>query len=229
MGDKILVDTNILLYAYDPGEPVKQSQAAAVLNRLVTLRLGVLTPQVLAEFFVNAIRKLEPPLTVKQAYDRIENYLLSCVGGPGPDGADRAGGRARRSHLQDGLLGLANLGLGTTAPDSYHLYGGFQRWCRDRRGAFEDLEQETIARRQSEQLLKATLAAVPDMIFRLDREGRFLDFKPAKTFDPYLSPDQFLGKTAVEVLPAALARKTKESIARALDENTMVALEYQLP
>ena len=43
MGDKILVDTNILLYAYDPGEPVKQSQAAAVLNRLVTLRLGVLT------------------------------------------------------------------------------------------------------------------------------------------------------------------------------------------
>jgi len=31
----------------------------------------------LAEFFVNAIRKLEPPLTVKQAYDRIENYLLS--------------------------------------------------------------------------------------------------------------------------------------------------------
>ena len=77
MADKILVDTNILLYAYDPGEPVKQSQAAAVLDRLATLRLGVLTPQVLAEFFVNATRKIEPPLTVKQAYDRIQNYLLS--------------------------------------------------------------------------------------------------------------------------------------------------------
>lgn len=40
MADKILVDTNILLYAYDPGEPIKQSQAAAILDRLATLRLG---------------------------------------------------------------------------------------------------------------------------------------------------------------------------------------------
>ena len=77
MADKVLVDTNILLYAYDRGDPEKQSQAAAVLDRLVMLRLGVLTPQVLAEFFVNATRKIEPPLTTKQAYDRIENYLLS--------------------------------------------------------------------------------------------------------------------------------------------------------
>ena len=77
MADKILVDTNILLYAYDPGEPGKQPQAAAVLDRLATLRLGVLPPQVLAEFFVNVTRKVEPPLSVKQAYDRIQNYLLS--------------------------------------------------------------------------------------------------------------------------------------------------------
>jgi predicted nucleic acid-binding protein len=77
MVDKILVDTNILLYAYDRGEPVKQSKAATVLDYLATKRLGVLTPQVLAEFFVNATRKLEKPLTVAQAYDRIQNYLLS--------------------------------------------------------------------------------------------------------------------------------------------------------
>ena len=77
MADKILVDTNVLLYAYDQGEPVKQSQAAAVLDRLASMRLGVLTPQVLAEFFVHATRKLQRPLTVGQAYDRIQNYLLS--------------------------------------------------------------------------------------------------------------------------------------------------------
>jgi predicted nucleic acid-binding protein len=77
MADKILVDTNVLLYAYDQGEPVKQSQAAAVLDRLASMRLGVLTPQVLAEFFVNATRKLQRPLTVEEAYDRIQNYLLS--------------------------------------------------------------------------------------------------------------------------------------------------------
>jgi predicted nucleic acid-binding protein len=77
MADKILVDTNILLYAYDQGEPEKQSQAVAVLDYLATMRLGVLTPQVLGEFFVNATRKLEKPLTVEEVYDRIQNYLLS--------------------------------------------------------------------------------------------------------------------------------------------------------
>jgi len=77
MADKIMVDTNVLLYAYDRGEPVKQPQALAVLDNLTKLHLGILTPQVLAEFFVNATRKLEPPLTVEEAYERIENYLLA--------------------------------------------------------------------------------------------------------------------------------------------------------
>jgi predicted nucleic acid-binding protein len=77
MADRILVDTNILLYAYDRGEPVKQSQAAAVLDHLATLRRGVLTPQILGEFFVNVTRKIERSLTVTQAYERIQNYLLS--------------------------------------------------------------------------------------------------------------------------------------------------------
>jgi len=77
MADKIMVDTNVLLYAYDKSAPVKQPQAVAVLDHLVRQGLGVLTPQVLAEFFVNAIRKLEPPLNIEEAYERVQNYLLS--------------------------------------------------------------------------------------------------------------------------------------------------------
>jgi predicted nucleic acid-binding protein len=38
---------------------------------------GALTPQVLAEFFVNATKKLQPPLTIEEAHGRIHNYLLS--------------------------------------------------------------------------------------------------------------------------------------------------------
>jgi predicted nucleic acid-binding protein len=77
MADRILVDTNILLYAYDRGEPVKQPRSLEILDHLAKSRRGVLTPQVLAEFFINAIRKLEPPLTVQEAYDRIQNYMLA--------------------------------------------------------------------------------------------------------------------------------------------------------
>jgi len=77
MADRIMVDTNILLYAYDRGEPSKQPQALIVLDHLVVNGLGVLTSQVLAEFFVNATRRLKPPLTTEEAYGRIQNYLLS--------------------------------------------------------------------------------------------------------------------------------------------------------
>jgi len=77
MADRIMVDTNVLLYAYDHGEPVKQPRSLAVLDRLIMHGLGVLTSQVLAEFFVNATRKLRPPLTIEEAYDCIQNYLLS--------------------------------------------------------------------------------------------------------------------------------------------------------
>jgi len=77
MADRIMVETNVLLYAYDRGEPVKQPQALAVMDGLVDHDLGVLTSQVLAEFFVIATRKLKPPLTVGEAYDRIHNFLLS--------------------------------------------------------------------------------------------------------------------------------------------------------
>jgi predicted nucleic acid-binding protein len=77
MAARVLVDTNILLYAYDRSEPVKQPRALATLDLLVRGHMGVVTPQVLAEFFVNATHKLEPPLTTEEAYERIQNYLLA--------------------------------------------------------------------------------------------------------------------------------------------------------
>lgn len=77
MADRIMVDTNILLYAYDTAEPVRQPRALATLDVLVKRHMGVLTPQILAEFYVNATNKLEPPLTDEEAYERLQNYMLS--------------------------------------------------------------------------------------------------------------------------------------------------------
>jgi predicted nucleic acid-binding protein len=77
MAGRILIDTNILLYAYDRGQPAKQPLALTVLDQLVEHGLGALTSQVLAEFFVNATKKLQPPLSVEEAHGRIQNYLLS--------------------------------------------------------------------------------------------------------------------------------------------------------
>lgn len=74
---KIFVDTNILVYAYDRSQAQKQLAAMQILNQLAVSGTGVISTQVLAEFFVTIThkRKLPFPLSVAQAYERIQNYL----------------------------------------------------------------------------------------------------------------------------------------------------------
>jgi predicted nucleic acid-binding protein len=73
--DAILVDTNILVYAYDRSEPEKQRRALQVLDGLAHAGIGCLSAQVLSEFFVNVTRKIAAPLSVAQAIERIEHYV----------------------------------------------------------------------------------------------------------------------------------------------------------
>jgi len=77
MGDKVFVDTNIIVYAYDRSEPKKQRQGLEVLNRLAMTGSAVISTQVLAEFFVVVTQKLKAPLKVDEAYERVKNYLQS--------------------------------------------------------------------------------------------------------------------------------------------------------
>lgn len=68
------VDTNILLYAHDRRAGKKQAAAAQLLAGLWETRTGILSPQVLQEFLVNAIRKLKAPLALPQARDVVRTY-----------------------------------------------------------------------------------------------------------------------------------------------------------
>ncbi len=77
MSGSVLVDTNVLAYAYDRSEPEKQERALEVLDSLGTRETGVISTQVLAEFFVAVTRKIATPLSVPEAYERVENYLRS--------------------------------------------------------------------------------------------------------------------------------------------------------
>lgn len=72
-----LVDTNILVYAYDATEGFKRDRAQLVLRRLGTAGRGALTPQILGEFFVTALRKAEPKLSAAQLQLSVTNYARS--------------------------------------------------------------------------------------------------------------------------------------------------------
>lgn len=67
----ILIDTNLLVYLYDPNSPEKQKRAELVLDHLQRLGTGCLSAQNLAEFVSAATRKLDPPLTPAQAYEQV--------------------------------------------------------------------------------------------------------------------------------------------------------------
>ena len=63
----VLVDTNVLVYAHDRGEHVKQKQAIQVLDRLYATGSGRLSVQCLAEFFSAVTRGPTPKLTIPEA------------------------------------------------------------------------------------------------------------------------------------------------------------------
>lgn len=75
MNGKVFVDTNILLYARDSGQPDKQPIALAWMNGLWRSRQGRLSFQVLQEFYVNATQKLKPGLPVAIARQDVRSLL----------------------------------------------------------------------------------------------------------------------------------------------------------
>ena len=71
------LDTNVLVYAYDPVDAVKRTRALAVVTRLGAQQRGALSAQVLSEFVVTVTRKITPPLTLEEAEQRVTNYMRS--------------------------------------------------------------------------------------------------------------------------------------------------------
>lgn len=77
MTAKFLVDTNVLVYVYDRSEMEKQRFAEALYDRLTLSGRGVLSTQIMSEFFNAATRRLSEPLPLELAYRRLENYHRS--------------------------------------------------------------------------------------------------------------------------------------------------------
>jgi predicted nucleic acid-binding protein len=75
MTAEYLVDTNVLVYAYDHGEPKKQAQAVATLRHLVAAGKGRLSAQVLAEFYRATTAKIAPALTPVEAHRQVDILL----------------------------------------------------------------------------------------------------------------------------------------------------------
>lgn len=73
MSGRIFIDTNILIYSIDDADPKKQRGASEVINRL-SENGGVISTQVLQEFFNIAANKLKLPKEhVKELIERLSD------------------------------------------------------------------------------------------------------------------------------------------------------------
>jgi predicted nucleic acid-binding protein len=79
MSDKIFVDTNVLIYAHDVDAKAKYEAAKRVLHELWNERTGVLSMQVLQEFYVNVTRKIPHPLSKESARLVVTTYTTWCI------------------------------------------------------------------------------------------------------------------------------------------------------
>lgn len=72
---KAFVDTSILVYAHDLAAEEKHVRARALIERLWNDRCGVLSTQVLQEFYVNIRKKARAPVGAADAKQWLADYL----------------------------------------------------------------------------------------------------------------------------------------------------------
>jgi predicted nucleic acid-binding protein len=79
MSDKTFIDTNVLIYAHDADAKAKHHVARALLAEIWSERCGVVSLQVLQEFYVNVTRKIAHPLLKQSARLVVSTYAIWCV------------------------------------------------------------------------------------------------------------------------------------------------------
>ncbi|QMS89588.1 PAS domain S-box protein [Nostoc edaphicum CCNP1411] len=101
------------------------------------------------------------------------------------------------------------------------LWNGLAMDITDRKQAEEKLQE-------SEARYKAILDAIPDLMFRISRDGEYLDLK-SEGANVTLSREEIVGKHVQELLPSDVAAISQVAIAKTLDSGTLQTCEYQLP
>jgi len=92
----------------------------------------------------------------------------------------------------------------------------------------DDLKRAQHALLASEARNFALLRALPDLLFRLDHNGVFLDYVTGTERNLFMPPEHFLGKPVDAVLPAPIGRQVQDLIQQAIQTQQMQTIEYTL-
>jgi predicted nucleic acid-binding protein len=73
MSGRFFLDTNIFVYTFDSTAPTKAATATDLVKRAIKTKIGVVSYQVVQEFFNVAMRRFESPMTAAEA----DQYLAA--------------------------------------------------------------------------------------------------------------------------------------------------------
>ncbi len=113
------------------------------------------------------------------------------------------------------------LGLGAVAL----MVFGLVVWNRSLRRA---VAMRTVDLQASEKRNRTIIEALPDMLFRISRDGRFLDCQTAEHESLLLPPAEFVGKEVSMVLPHDIAEATMKHLDLAMRTGLLQRYEYRL-
>lgn len=100
MAARLLLDTNVLVYAYDRRDASKRDTAIALLRALVHVGDVAVSAQVLGEFFWAVSRNIPDPLTAAQAAEEVRRHARTWeVVGLSSDAVQTAAQAAARHQL----------------------------------------------------------------------------------------------------------------------------------
>ena len=129
--------------------------------------------------------------------------------------------RYRGYYLQEIVLVLVALSM-------FFALFSYRRWRELVQEASEHDESEK-ARQETEQRSTAVLTTIPNLTFRIRRDGTYLDFRTGNPEDLYTTTDGLVGSTVKQRMPQVLAKQYMAHIERAIVSNTVQSFEYSLP
>ena len=92
---------------------------------------------------------------------------------------------------------------------------------------WDGLLMDITAKKQAELQYQAILNAIPDMMFRISRDGKYLDLK-SDDANVVLSKEEIVGKNLRDLLPTDVAVISQAAITKTLDSGNLQTCEYQL-
>ena len=73
MSDRFFLDTNVFVYTFDPGAHTKAKRSLELIRMALDTGRGIVSYQVVQEFFNVALRRFAPPMSAGEA----EQYLVT--------------------------------------------------------------------------------------------------------------------------------------------------------